>query len=87
MVEQTVKDKVDGKKSIEDMTLDELDEMEDEEDERILLQYRSVKQNMDIQREVRQYYVPQTAAYGRNNGNTKESQVWVCEGDIGCRLC
>lgn len=43
MVEQTVKDKVDGKKSIEDMTLDELDEMEDEEDERILLQYRFVK--------------------------------------------
>ena len=27
-------------KAIEDMTLDELDEMEDEEDDRILLQYR-----------------------------------------------
>ena len=30
-----------GAKPLEDMTLDELDEMEDEEDERILLQYRS----------------------------------------------
>lgn len=44
MVEQTVKEreaKGEGKeKALEDMTLDELDEMEDEEDERILLQYR-----------------------------------------------
>jgi len=43
MVEQTVKEKVDGKtKPIEDMTLDELDELEDDEDERVLLQYRLV---------------------------------------------
>ena len=41
MVEQTVQEKVEGGgKAYEDMTLDELDEMEDEEDERILLQYR-----------------------------------------------
>lgn len=41
MVEQTVHDKVDGKtKAVEDMTLDELDEMEDNEDERVLLQYK-----------------------------------------------
>ena len=41
MVEQTVQEKVDGKsKALEDMTLDELDEMEDAEDERILFQYR-----------------------------------------------
>ena len=32
-----------GTKPLEDMTLDELDEMEDEEDERILLQYRLIK--------------------------------------------
>ena len=41
MVEQTVKNKVDGRsKDVEDMTLEELDELEDEEDERVLLQYR-----------------------------------------------
>ena len=44
MVEQTVQEKAEegGGKPIEDMTLDELDEMEDEEDERVLLQYRYV---------------------------------------------
>lgn len=30
----------DGKKQLEDMTLDELDLIEDEEDERVLLEYR-----------------------------------------------
>lgn len=41
MMEQVVQEKVDGKsKALEDMTLDELDEMEDAEDERILLRYR-----------------------------------------------
>ncbi len=44
MVEQTVQAKVEGgaAKPLEDMTLDELDEMEDEEDERVLLEYRYV---------------------------------------------
>lgn len=42
MVEQTVQEKADGGgKALEDMTLDELEALEDEEDERILLQYRS----------------------------------------------
>lgn len=43
MVEQTVQQKSEeggGGKALEDMTLDELDEMEDEEDERVLMQYR-----------------------------------------------
>ena len=41
MVEQTVQEKAgSGAKPLEDMTLDELDEMEDEEDERVLLEYR-----------------------------------------------
>lgn len=44
MVEQTVQEKAEGGgKPLEDMTLDELDEMEDEEDERILLQYRYMR--------------------------------------------
>lgn len=43
MVEQTVQEKAEGGvKSLEDMTLEELDEMEDDQDERILLQYRYV---------------------------------------------
>ena len=42
MVEDVVHKKTGQQtKAIEDMTLDELDEMEDEEDDRILLQYRS----------------------------------------------
>ena len=42
MVEDVVQKKTGQQtKAIEDMTLDELDEMEDEEDDRILLQYRS----------------------------------------------
>ena len=40
MVEATVKEKSQASKPIEDMTLDELDEVEDEEDERVLEQYR-----------------------------------------------
>ena len=40
MVEQTVKAKTSVVKDYEDMTLDELDAIEDEEDERVLLQYR-----------------------------------------------
>lgn len=41
MVEQTVQEKADNTgKPLEDMTLDELEELEDEQDERILLQYR-----------------------------------------------
>jgi hypothetical protein len=42
MVEQTVQKKSEEGvgKPLEDMTLEELDAMEDEEDERILLQYR-----------------------------------------------
>ena len=41
MLEDTVQTKMGPQtKAIEDMTLDELDEMEDEEDDRILLQYR-----------------------------------------------
>ena len=43
MVEETVQRKTTGLnvvKAYEDMTLDELEELEDEEDERVLLQYR-----------------------------------------------
>lgn len=42
IVENTVEEKLreDGKKQLEDMGLDELDLMEDEEDERVLLEYR-----------------------------------------------
>ena len=42
MVEQTVQQKSEegAGKPLEDMTLDELDEMEDAEDERVLMQYR-----------------------------------------------
>ena len=40
LVEQTVKQKMQSEKAVEDMTLDEIDALEDEEDERILLQYR-----------------------------------------------
>ena len=43
MVEETVQRKTAGIKVVkayEDMTLDELEELEDEEDERVLLQYR-----------------------------------------------
>ena len=41
MVEETVLSKTgQSSKPIEDMTLDELDELEDEEDDRILQQYR-----------------------------------------------
>ena len=43
MVEETVQRKTTGIKVVkayEDMTLDELEELEDEEDERVLLQYR-----------------------------------------------
>lgn len=42
MVEETVQRKTGTQvvKAYEDMTLDELEELEDEEDERILLQYR-----------------------------------------------
>lgn len=42
MVEETVQRKTGTEvvKAYEDMTLDELEELEDEEDERILLQYR-----------------------------------------------
>ena len=39
MLEKTVKEKT-GAKAMEDMTLDELDELEDEEEERILEQMR-----------------------------------------------
>ena len=39
LVEDTVKAKSQDK-PLEDMTLDELEELEDEEDERILLEYR-----------------------------------------------
>lgn len=43
VVEQTVQEKTGNTgKAFEDMTLDELDEFEDEEDERILQQYRFV---------------------------------------------
>ncbi|XP_065162052.1 viral IAP-associated factor homolog [Atheta coriaria] len=40
MLEQTIKDKQDNSKQMEDMNLDELDELEDSEDEGILLEYR-----------------------------------------------
>ena len=41
LVEETVQKKTGNVvKSYEDMTLDELEELEDEEDERVLLQYR-----------------------------------------------
>ena len=41
-MEDTVQQRIGGQgtKAIEDMTLDELDELEDEEDDRILQQYR-----------------------------------------------
>ena len=39
LLEDTVKEKTQGK-AFEDMTLDELEELEDEEDERVLLEYR-----------------------------------------------
>ena len=43
MVEDAVQQRIgQGSKAIEDMTLDELDEMEDEEDDRVLHQYRFV---------------------------------------------
>ena len=43
LVEDTVQERMGQQaKAIEDMTLDELDELEDEEDDRILQQYRSV---------------------------------------------
>ena len=43
LVENTVQEKLreDGKKQLEDMGLDELDLVEDEEDERVLLEYRN----------------------------------------------
>ncbi len=42
VLEDTVREKVGGaSKPIEDMTLDELDELEDEQDERVLQRYRS----------------------------------------------
>ncbi|KFM61107.1 Phosducin-like protein 3, partial [Stegodyphus mimosarum] len=42
LVENTVQEKIreDGKKKLEDMSLDELDFVEDEEDEKVLLEYR-----------------------------------------------
>ena len=42
MVEETVQNRtgMNVVKAYEDMTLDELEELEDEEDERVLLQYR-----------------------------------------------
>lgn len=42
LVEDAVQERLGGQgdKAIEDMTLDELEEMEDEADERILLEYR-----------------------------------------------
>ena len=45
LVEQTVKQKTSVVKNYEDMTLDELDAMEDDEDERVLLQYRYGSKN------------------------------------------
>ena len=39
LLEATIKQKT-GEKALEDMTLDELDELEDDEDERVLLDYR-----------------------------------------------
>ena len=43
MVEDTVQKKAGGGgKAYEDMTLDELDEFEDEEDDRVLQRYRCV---------------------------------------------
>ncbi|CAI8020723.1 Viral IAP-associated factor homolog [Geodia barretti] len=42
LVEDAVQQRIgQGSKAIEDMTLDELDEMEDEEDDRVLHQYRA----------------------------------------------
>ena len=44
LLEETVQKKTGNVvKAYEDMTLDELEELEDEEDERVLLQYRSEK--------------------------------------------
>ena len=42
MIEETVREKQAGvgKKRLDDMGLDELDELEDEEDERVMLEYR-----------------------------------------------
>ena len=41
MVEEAIQKRVGGStKAVEDMTLDELDEIEDEADEKILLEYR-----------------------------------------------
>ena len=41
MVEDAIQKRVGGStKAVEDMTLDELDEIEDEADEKILLEYR-----------------------------------------------
>ncbi|CAN7996150.1 unnamed protein product, partial [Ixodes hexagonus] len=49
IVESTVHEKLNGaQKAIEDLSLEELDELEDEEDERFLLQYRQ-KRLADIQ--------------------------------------
>lgn len=39
LLEETIQKKT-GEKTLEDMTLDELDALEDDEDERILLEYR-----------------------------------------------
>lgn len=41
MMEASIKTKIDGKKDIDEMNLDELDELEDSEDERVLEEYRN----------------------------------------------
>ncbi|KAG8258043.1 viral IAP-associated factor homolog [Homalodisca vitripennis] len=41
LLESTVQEKTTGKKSLADLDLNELDELEDEEDEKILLEYRA----------------------------------------------
>lgn len=49
LLEETVQKKTGNVvKAYEDMTLDELEELEDEEDERVLLQYRSEKKFLRI---------------------------------------
>ena len=49
LLEETVQKKTGNVvKAYEDMTLDELEELEDEEDERVLLQYRSEKKVLQI---------------------------------------
>lgn len=49
LLEETVQKKTGNVvKAYEDMTLDELEELEDEEDERVLLQYRSEKKFLSI---------------------------------------